>query len=86
MISTSLDDMYAALESSRNKWLLYGIATIVIVALALGFLITSIITRPVERTVTMLKDIAEGKGDLTRRLEVTSQDEIGMLELMDPVP
>jgi methyl-accepting chemotaxis protein len=27
----------------------------------------------------MLKDIAEGKGDLTRRLEVTSKDEIGML-------
>ncbi len=79
MISTSLDDMYASLESSRNKWLLYGIATIVVVALALGFLITGIITRPVERTVTMLKEIAEGKGDLTRRLEVTSKDEVGML-------
>ncbi|MBE9531752.1 MAG: methyl-accepting chemotaxis protein, partial [Proteobacteria bacterium] len=79
MISTSLDDMYSSLESSRNKWLLYGIATIIIVALALGFLITSIITRPVERTVTLMKDIAEGKGDLTRRLEVTSKDEIGML-------
>ena len=79
MISTSLDDMYASLESSRNKWLLYGIATIILVALALGFLITGIITKPVEKTVTMLKDIAEGKGDLTRRLEVTSKDEIGML-------
>jgi methyl-accepting chemotaxis protein len=79
MISTSLDDMYASLESSRNKWLLYGIATIIIVALALGFLITGIITRPVEKTVTMLKEIAEGKGDLTRRLEVSSKDEIGML-------
>ncbi|MEE9543586.1 MAG: methyl-accepting chemotaxis protein [Thermodesulfobacteriota bacterium] len=79
MISTSLDDMYSSLESSRNKWLLYGIATIIVVALALGFLITSIITRPVERTVTMLKEIAEGKGDLTRRLEVSSKDEVGML-------
>ena len=79
MISTSLDDMYASLESSRNKWLLYGIATILVMALALGFLITVIITRPVERTVIMLKEIAEGKGDLTRRLEVSSKDEIGML-------
>jgi methyl-accepting chemotaxis protein len=35
------------------------------------------ISRPIRRTVDMLKDIAQGEGDLTKRLEVKSSDEIG---------
>jgi methyl-accepting chemotaxis protein len=45
----------------------------------LGLLVSGLITRPVERAVAMLKDIAEGQGDLTKRLEIQSNDEIGML-------
>lgn len=35
------------------------------------------VSRPIRGTVEMLKDIAEGEGDLTKRLEVKSVDEIG---------
>jgi methyl-accepting chemotaxis protein len=35
------------------------------------------VSRPIKRIVTMLKDIAEGEGDLTRRLEVNRSDELG---------
>ncbi|WP_442934805.1 methyl-accepting chemotaxis protein [Nitrincola sp. A-D6] len=35
------------------------------------------IVRPAQQTSAALKDIAEGEGDLTKRLEVISQDEIG---------
>ncbi|MFP4683545.1 MAG: methyl-accepting chemotaxis protein [Ectothiorhodospira sp.] len=43
----------------------------------LGLLLTRAIVRPVRATTTHLRAIAEGDGDLTQRLPVESQDEIG---------
>jgi len=37
------------------------------------------ITRPVNRTLEMIKDIAEGEGDLTKRVAIGTNDEIGQL-------
>jgi len=37
------------------------------------------ITGPVQQVTAALRDIAEGEGDLTRRLEVKSKDEVGEL-------
>ena len=56
-------------------------ATVVglILAVILGLVLASSITRPVHKVVTMLKDVSEGEGDLTKRLEVASHDEIGEL-------
>lgn len=78
MISTSLEEMYSLLGTSRNRWLLHGLITIAVMTFLLGLLINRIVTRPLRRTVDMLKGIAEGKGDLTKRLDITSEDEIGM--------
>ncbi len=52
-----------------------GIAAIVVVAL----LLTRAIVRPVLGVVANLTDLAEGEGDLTTRLPVTAEDEIGEL-------
>ncbi len=79
MISTSLDDMYGLLESSRNRWITYGVLTVAATTVLLGLLVTGVVTRPVDRAVAMLKAIAEGKGDLTQRLDISSNDEMGML-------
>jgi methyl-accepting chemotaxis protein len=46
-------------------------------ALGLGIVISRGISLPIRRAAEMLKDISEGEGDLTKRLEVTSHDEIG---------
>ncbi|HBP67052.1 MAG TPA: hypothetical protein DD717_02230, partial [Alcanivorax sp.] len=35
--------------------------------------------RPIRDTATAMEDIARGKGDLTRRLAVTTDDEVGEL-------
>ncbi len=35
------------------------------------------VSAPIRTTVNMLKDIAEGEGDLTKRLEVKGEDEVG---------
>ncbi len=79
VISTSLDEMYGIIDSSRNRWMLYGVGTVGAMTALLGLLVSGVITKPVDRAVTMLKGIAEGKGDLTKRLDVVSDDEIGML-------
>lgn len=78
MISTSLEEMYSLLAGSRNKWILYTIVTVTFITILLGLLISGIVTRPIDRTVEMLKSIAAGKGDLTKRLDISSNDEIGM--------
>jgi len=51
----------------------------VCISLALIFFITQGIVRPIRRTANMLKDISEGEGDLTKRLEAVSRDEVGQL-------
>ena len=55
----------------------------VIAAVLLGIvsavLSTRIIVGPIQRIATSLKDIAEGEGDLTVRLDIQSKDEIGNL-------
>ncbi len=43
------------------------------------FVASVVVTRPVGGLVARFRDIAEGKGDLTQRVEVTSGDELGEL-------
>ncbi|WFD10957.1 methyl-accepting chemotaxis protein [Tepidibacter hydrothermalis] len=56
-----------------------SIITSIIVAILFGAYISILITKPIIKTTNMLKDISEGEGDLTRRLEETTKDEIGEL-------
>lgn len=35
------------------------------------------LVKPIQETITMLKDISEGRGDLTKRLQAKTRDEIG---------
>ncbi|MEW6262235.1 MAG: methyl-accepting chemotaxis protein [Thermodesulfobacteriota bacterium] len=70
------------LESSLSHTFIYGlvIALIcVVVGMLLGAFLTSRILSPIADTVNILRDIAEGEGDLTRRLHAESRDEIGEL-------
>lgn len=73
-----VDDVKATVGRARNVMMMFsfvaiGIAVIVAVLVALA------IVRPVRNTIDMLKDIAQGEGDLTKRLEVKTKDEIGEL-------
>lgn len=53
---------------------------VVTVSIALLMLIiTKFVTAPLKNVVEMIKDIAEGEGDLTKRLAVASNDEVGDL-------
>jgi methyl-accepting chemotaxis protein len=51
---------------------------IIILVIILNF-VMNVILRPVKATVKTLEDISEGEGDLTKRIEVNSKDEAGLL-------
>jgi len=53
------------------------VAVTVLIAVAVTILISRSIIRPIRSMNAMLDDIAQGDGDLTRRLEVRSDDELG---------
>ncbi len=45
----------------------------------LGLLLGSVIVKPLNALLLSLKDISEGEGDLTKRIQVSSKDETGLL-------
>ena len=57
------------------------IVAVIVMALAAVtiYLIAGSMARPINNVVAGLKDAAEGEGDLTKRLEVKSKDEVGEL-------
>nr|WP_223463441.1 methyl-accepting chemotaxis protein [Pseudomonas sp. A-R-26] len=57
-----------------------GVAIVVLLVIAAaGMLLANTILRPLHLMKANLDDIAAGEGDLTRRLTITSQDELGEL-------
>ncbi len=76
-MKVSLDEVNAAVSAQR--WKSFAVAVFVSIPL-LAFIylfITKVVTQPLEEMVSGLRSIASGEGDLTRRLEVKSNDEIG---------
>ncbi|WP_432662015.1 methyl-accepting chemotaxis protein [Wukongibacter baidiensis] len=63
----------------KIKLVVITIVSAIAISLLLTFYISILITRPINKTNDMLKDIAEGEGDLTKRLEVNTKDELGIL-------
>ena len=65
-----------------NKMITYngivGLVVMVVVGLLI-FVVSLQIIKPINDAVAGLKDISEGDGDLTKRLMVSSKDEVGIL-------
>ena len=71
-----------ALASGAKRALVFSITLTVVLggaAILMAILVMVSITTPLSRMLHMLKDIAEGEGDLTRRLEADRTDEFGEL-------
>ena len=78
----SLTEQGEIVENSviRTESLIVTLAVIAaVVGLVIAYLVALGIVKPLKQTNSMLKDIAEGDGDLTKRLTVNSKDEIGQL-------
>lgn len=75
-----LEDKVTKIQKELRENVIMTVITIVgtfIVSIFLAVIIVMSIVKPVGGTVTMLKDISEGEGDLTRRLDDSKKDEIG---------
>lgn len=73
------------IKKALQNELLFGILTslvqIFILTIVLFFLIKKVMISPLTLILDRLKDIAKGEGDLTKRLDIQSKDEIGMLAI-----
>ncbi|MHA3886971.1 methyl-accepting chemotaxis protein [Stutzerimonas degradans] len=77
-ISLDRDKAYASLSSFRTTALIATVAAVAFILLLLGLLIR-VLMRPLTDMGRAMGNIAEGEGDLTRRLDVQSNDEFGEL-------
>ncbi len=76
MISTSLEDMYAGIASSKARWITYGFLTITGVSLLLALIIRNII-RPLKAMISSAQEIASGNFSIS--IPVYTKDEVGEL-------
>ena len=65
----------------RDTWVGIGISIVLLILglICLNVYLSHVAIKPLERLNSRLRDIAEGDGDLTQRVEVTSHDDIGQL-------
>ncbi len=68
----------APIDDLAGQSILIG-GFILLVIIGLSFIASKTIAHPIKKTTALLKDISEGEGDLTRRLQVQSKDEVGAL-------
>ena len=52
---------------------------VILIGVSIYLVLSRVVIRPIKETTKMVKNIAEGEGDLTKRLDVKSEDEIGEL-------
>ena len=77
-LSIDKDKAYATLSEFRASAIIATIIAVVIIMFLLGMLIR-VLMQPLLVMGKAMRDIAQGEGDLTKRLQVQSQDEFGEL-------
>jgi methyl-accepting chemotaxis protein len=70
--------VYASVDSFRNMALLYIVLGVLAIVALMKFLL-QVLMRPMVVLNQAIEDIAQGEGDLTRRLTVQNNDEFGRL-------
>ncbi len=68
-------------ENTRQMVMMLSLVALacMVFSIPLAIYVSSKIVKPILEIVVRLKDIAEGEGDLTKRLEIKSKDEIGQV-------
>ncbi|MCG8636813.1 MAG: methyl-accepting chemotaxis protein [Desulfobacterales bacterium] len=78
-ISVKIRGVMDATEDSAKSVILFFIAAGLVIVVVMAFLLIRSILTPIKQTNEMIRDIAEGEGDLTKRLTIDSRDEVGEL-------
>jgi methyl-accepting chemotaxis protein len=72
-------DIKNLLHNSFINLIIQTIITVGVLIAAITFLLNRVVVSPIHEIINALSEIARGEGDLTRRLEAKSTDEIGDL-------
>ena len=78
-VSADEDDLLKPIMAMASAALTIAIIILVLLGLAMWFMTAGMITNPISKVSQGLKDVAQGEGDLTKRLQILSRDEIGEL-------
>ncbi|WJD65142.1 methyl-accepting chemotaxis protein [Pseudomonas kurunegalensis] len=77
-LSVDKGKAYSMLSKFRTSAVIAAVIAVVIIIALLGLLIRTLL-QPLRAMTRAMEDIAEGEGDLTKRLTIHSQDEFGIL-------
>ena len=73
-----IDTIEEAFSSLRNNVIIIAVVIIALLV-ALSYLIANSILRPTQLAADMMKDISQGEGDLTQKLDENGNDEVSRL-------
>src|SRR5690606_29938727 len=59
--------------------LMVSVPLVIVTIVGFVFMLRLMFSRPVRAMIERVRDIAEGEGDLTARIEVKREDELGLL-------
>jgi len=79
IIFTDESDINTELQSLFYSELIKDILLLAVLIIVFQIIFTKFVSKPLNKTVLAFKNISSGEGDLTRRLDVVSNDEIGEL-------
>ncbi|MBF8775318.1 methyl-accepting chemotaxis protein [Pseudomonas fulva] len=77
-LSVDKDKAFAMLSTFRTSAVIATVVAVVIIIALLGLLIR-VLMQPLHTMTRAMEDIAEGEGDLTKRLRIHHHDEFGIL-------
>ncbi|MFV3315602.1 methyl-accepting chemotaxis protein [Pseudomonas sp. NY15374] len=77
-LSVDKDKAFSMLSTFRNSAVIATLVAVVIIIALLGLLIR-VLMQPLHTMTRAMEDIAEGEGDLTKRLNIHNHDEFGVL-------
>ncbi len=78
LFTEGVDETIATEKDNLSAGVIIGVVTVVL-TLVISFSIVMLITKGLDQIIQSLRDIAQGEGDLTQRLEQNSEDELGTL-------
>ena len=82
-VATEMETIYGLINVGiREQVMETAVTSLIILALTVLLLILCCkitLIRPISHAVSMLKEISEGEGDLTKELKVSSDDEVGKM-------
>lgn len=73
------DEIYKDARNIRNTAIIIGVLSLAVILAILFWIGHKVVASPVLEVMRGIKEVAEGEGDLTKRLDIKSTDEIGDL-------